>query len=286
MRSFNSRIIPRMRDLTDRLYIADIDGIAPAQFPSDKQVRTQIDLFRKSADYKDRDVIIYWFSKYVISIAKNYQEQGLPLSDLISEGMLGLIAAIEQFDTSRETKFVTYSNTCISRQIREALDEFNRPVKVPKNIRNHQIKTWDRLHKHGLQGKDITYTLEESSEEEQFFILNPKAYHKKVISNPNPEDEEEFGNSMDDHILLSTQNENKLEEEDLKIDLNRVLTLLTKDEKKVIELIFGIGELGSSKYSNISEQLGIPLVTVNKLKQSGLQKLRAKKSLQILEKYL
>lgn len=287
MKSYNSRIIPVVRDKTDRLYVSDVEQSAPAKYPNDERVRTCIDLYRKTGQLSYRDKIIAWFGRYVVSIAKNYQEQGLPLSDLISEGMIGLIAAVDQFDLKREDKFVTYSNTCISRQMREALDQFNRPVKVPKNIRNHQNKTWERLHRHSLEGKDIMDTIEESSDHEKVFVLNPKAYHKKRIKRVGAEDfSENIGNVLEDHKMLSEQFSSKIDKEDLLMDLNRVLTLVTDDEKKVILYFYGIGNDGPYTLTNISEKLGMTLDRVRKLKVSGLQKLKTEKSLKILAKYL
>lgn len=284
MKSYNSRIIPVVRDKTDRLYIQDIEQVTPVRYPNDEKVRDCIKKYKDTADVAYRDKVIAWFGKYVVSIAKNYQEQGLPLSDLISEGMIGLINSIEQFDLDRDDKFVTYSNTCVSRQMREALDQFNRPVKVPKNIRNHQNKTWDRLHKHSLEGKDIDVTIEESSEHEKLFVLNPKAYHKKRITKLGSEDE--GGNTMEDHPMLSEHFSDAVDKQDLSIDIERVLSLVTEDEKNVILYFFGIGNNGPYTLTNISEKLGITLDRVRKLKTTGLEKLKTKKSLEILAKYL
>lgn len=285
MKAYNSRIIPRTQSKTDRLYISDIEQITPARYPNDKKIRTTIEKFKKTGKIYYRDKIIAWFGKYVISIAKNYQEQGLPLSDLISEGVIGIIAAVDQFDTKGATKFVTYSNTCISRQMREALDQTNRPVKVPKNIRNHQIKTWGRLHKHSLEGKDITETIEESSQHEKIFVINPKAYHRKQLKRFHSEQNIKE-NPLEDHMLLSEEFYTKLDHEDLIIDIDRVLSLLTDLEKTIIQHFYGLKENDPCTIPNISVKLGVSLDQVRKLKQSGLEKLRDKKSLEILGKYL
>lgn len=83
--------------------------------------------------------LVAQFGKYVVSIAKNYQGKGLELCSLISSGMYGLVSIISNpnaFDTEGTSKFVTYANAVLSRYMREALDEYNNVVRLPKNIRN------------------------------------------------------------------------------------------------------------------------------------------------------
>ena len=284
MKSYNSKIIPVLRDMTDRLYIADIDRLTPSRFPNDIAIRELIDKYRKENDIDARDAIIVSFGRYVVSIAKNYQEQGLPLSDLISEGMIGLIAAIEQFDTSQTTtKFVTYSNVSISRQMKEALDQFNRPVKVPKNIRNSQMKVREKLHNDQLHGKELTDIIEEVDVSDYEFALNPKMFSRLTLTSKSDEDDDD---PMENSILLSNS-ESPMDRMDFCIDLERVLLKLTPNEVKVIKAFFGFsGEYLKSSIKLVSEALGMTPEQVRKLKLSGLQKLREEKSRKILSKYL
>jgi RNA polymerase primary sigma factor len=286
MRSYNSKIIPVIRNEIDVKYIEDIDDISDKKFPEDQEIRDTIDAYRKTGDIKYRDTMIYWFSRYVVSIARNYQEQGLPLADLISEGMIGLIDAINQYNTEEATKFITYSNTCISRQMREALDQFNRPVKVPKNIRNYQNKVSERVHKNSLHGKELFETIEESDEREVPFVSNPKLYHRKRLPRSISSDEVDV-DPMENSMILSEEISDKLDQEDMVKDINRIFdSLLTEEEKFVIVRFFGI--IGDSPLSlaSISELTDKPIDRVRRLKTSGLEKLRSKKSFDILSKYL
>lgn len=284
MKSYNSKIIPVLRDVTDKLYIADIDRITPTKFPNDASIRELIDKYRNDGDINARDAVILSFGRYVVSIAKNYQEQGLPLADLISEGMIGLIAAIEQFDTTQTTtKFVTYSNVSISRQMKEALDQFNRPVKVPKNIRNNQMKVREKLHNEQLQGKELYDIVEEVEDTDYEFALNPKMFQRLSLVSKNEEDEDD---PMENTVLLSSS-ESPMDRIDFNTDLERVFSRLTENEVKVIRAFFGFsGDYLKSSIKLVGESLDMTPEQVRKLKLSGLQKLRDEKSSQILSKYL
>lgn len=286
MKSYNSRIIPVLRDKTDKLYIADLDRTAPDRFPSDETVRGLIDLYKNNGDLVARDTIITSFGRYVVSIAKNYQEQGLSLADLISEGILGLMAAIEQFDTSLTTKFVTYSNVSISRQMREALDQTNRPVKIPKNIRNSQMKVREKVHAESLRGRELFEILDSIEDRDQEFATNPKIF-QKFNMNTRPVGEEDDLDPLENVLLLSVDGSSPMEDSDMDLDLGRVFSKLTENEVKVIKAFYGFsGDYLKSSMKLIGESLGMSVEQVRKLKTSGLVKLKSKKSKEILSKYL
>jgi len=286
MKSYNSRIIPVLRDKTDKLYIADLDRTAPERFPSDETVRGLIDLYKNNGDLVARDTIITSFGRYVVSIAKNYQEQGLSLADLISEGILGLMAAIEQFDTSLTTKFVTYSNVSISRQMREALDQTNRPVKIPKNIRNSQMKVREKVHAESLRGRELFEILDSIEDRDQEFATNPKIF-QKFNMNTRPVGEEDDLDPLENVLLLSVDGSSPMEDSDMDLDLGRVFSKLTENEVKVIKAFYGFsGDYLKSSMKLIGESLGMSVEQVRKLKTSGLVKLKSKKSKEILSKYL
>ncbi len=287
MKSYNSRIIPVLRDKTDKLYIADLDRMAPEKFPSDSAVRQLVESYRQDGNIEARDIIVTSFGRYVVSIAKNYQEQGLSLADLISEGMIGLMAAIEQFDTTQtSTKFVTYSNVSISRQMREALDQSNRPVKVPKNIRNSQMKIKEKLHSESLSGNEIHEVIDSIDERDQEFATNPKIFQRLSVTSQRSGEEEDL-DPLENVLLLSVDGSAPMEGSDFDIDLARIFTKLTENEVKVIRSFYGFsGDYLKSSMKLIGQSLGMSVEQVRKLKTSGLLKLRDEKSKQILAKYL
>ena len=198
--------------------------------------------------------------------------------------MIGLIAAIEQFDTEQATKFVTYSNVSISRQMKEALDQFNRPVKVPKNIRNSQMKVRERVHSEQLSGKDLSEIMEGIEDDlDQEFAMNPKMYQRLTLSS---RDDEEEDDPLENSMLLS-ENSSPMYQSDFYQDLERVFAKLTESEVKVIRAFFGFsGDYLKSSIKLVGESLNMTPEQVRKLKLSGLQKLRSEKSKKILAKYL
>jgi len=287
MKSYNSKIIPVLRDKTDKLYIADLDRMAPEKFPSDGEVKLLIDSYRRDGNVEARDTIVTSFGRYVVSIAKNYQEQGLSLADLISEGIIGLMAAIEQFDTAQtSTKFVTYSNVSISRQMREALDQSNRPVKVPKNIRNSQMKVKEKIHSESLSGNELYEIIDSIDERDQEFATNPKIFQRLNVSSHRAGEEEDL-DPLENVLLLSVDGSSPMEGSDFDIDLERIFTKLSDNEVKVIKAFYGFsGDYLKSSMKLIGQSLGMSVEQVRKLKTSGLLKLRDEKSKQILAKYL
>lgn len=119
---------------------------------SDTDLRKRIEFYRETGDKKVLERLVALFGKYVASIARNYQNKGLEICDLINAGMIGLIHIIDNtFDIEGPTKFVTYANAVISRYMREALDEYNNLVRLPKNIRNDM--RWVRQISNELEAK-------------------------------------------------------------------------------------------------------------------------------------
>ncbi len=135
LKRYNKKTKPICVTKCDEYYLKDITDINITSFPNDTYIRDLIKSYRESGDSKYLKTLTEIFSKYVVSIANSYQRSGLPLSDLISEGMLGLYAAIENFRLEGSTKFITYSNYVIARNIVDALDLNHNIVWLPKHIR-------------------------------------------------------------------------------------------------------------------------------------------------------
>lgn len=282
--------------MSDRMYISDIENNSPEDFYTDEAVRTVIKDYRESGDEDLHTAIVHNYGKYVVSIAKNYQDQGLPLADLISEGMIGLINAIDKFDIENITKFVTYSNTVISRQIREALDEFNYPTKVPKNIRNEIHKAKELQHRMAMEGKsndDVINTVAENSGDERAYnrysryVMNPGLYRGVNLSEKLSDEDESYtlealmqSDSADPDALLVA--------EDLRSDIQRIFkSELTSTEINVLQLYYGLdGESSIISTEEIGSRLGLTGERARQLKESGLKKLRSDKCRKILIKYL
>lgn len=286
MRAYNSRIIPVIRELTDKMYLDDVEAVSPTVYFTDKQIRQLIREYRKTGNRKLMEIIIHSFSRYVVSIAKNYQEQGLSLSDLISEGMLGLIISIDKFDLEHKTKFVTYSNIVISRYMREALDYSNNIVRLPKNIRNNRSKTRELISVMRMKGANYADIMNKIADSDMIFFTNPDIYNKRGLSDFIGVD---TSVTIEDTIKTNDfQPDRELNLMDLKRELSKILTIkLTEEELLVIRFYFGLGLAFSiTSTQDLAQCLGITREIVKTLLSSAIQKLREKDSLKILSKYI
>lgn len=290
MRTYVKGLIPTSSELADKLYISDIDRVSPglSGFLLDPAVRTLITQFRTTNDEKIRERLVHTFGRYVVSIAKNYQNQGLPLCDLISEGMIGLISAIDNFDLNNDTQFMTYANVVISRQMREALDQFNLPVKVPKNIRNQHRKVRTAVEKMQLLGyaeDEIQDSFLDDAVDLEFYH-NPALFSKISVGAVFTEDEQEA--DIESMFISDDEPDARLTRLDLKKDINRIFKKrLTKTESKILRLFFGIDQpYRIVSTADLGKRLGMSGERARQLKESGLQKLRSEDCRKILIKYL
>jgi RNA polymerase primary sigma factor len=290
MRTYVKGLIPTSDDMTDKLYISDIDKVSPglSGFLTDPAVRVIIKEYKDTKDLKIREQLIHTFGRYVVSIAKNYQNQGLPLCDLISEGMIGLISAIENFDLANETQFMTYANVVISRQMREALDQFNLPVKVPKNIRNQHRKVRTRVEELQIIGTDEDDIQDKflDNEIDLEYYYNPGLFSKLSVGSVGSDDDQ--NEDMESIFVSDDVPDSKLTRLDLKRDVSRIFKRrLTKIEAKVLRLYFGIDQpYQIVSTADLGKRLGMSGERARQIKEAGLQKLRAADCREILIKYL
>lgn len=282
MRAYNNKIIPKIEKITDVYYMNDLEKISPKFYLNDKQIRQLIEEHRGKNDLFLISQMVAHFGRYVISIAKNYQSQGLSLGDLISEGMLGLIKSTERFDLEQPTKFVTYSNTVISRYMREALDYTNNIVKLPKNIRNERMKTKELIKKMQMHGEDEVAILKCISNSNKCFYFNPEIYSKKSLSEKiNVHMEIDMEDVLSEEMISPNY---KLNELDIREEINSLLKeKLTPDEAEIIKIFFGIDKLyPTMSYKDIAKELNLSKVDVKTLKESAIQKLKDKDCIEIL----
>lgn len=290
MRTYVKGLIPTSFELTDKLYISDIDKVSPglSGFLLDAETRVLIQKYNETHSLIVRDRLIHTFGRYVVSIAKNYQNQGLPLCDLISEGMIGLIGAIEKFDFTNETQFMTYAGVVISRQMREALDQFNLPVKVPKNIRNQHRKVRSLSEEMRTLGYDEDDICDQFIDNEINLECynNPHLFSKFTVEQASEEGDQ---NSDLESIFVSSDiPDAKLTRADLKKDIARIFKKrLTKTEAKVLRLFFGIDQpYRIVSTTDLGKRLSMSGERARQIKEIGLEKLRSDDCKEILAKYL
>lgn len=227
--------------------------------------------------------------RFVVSVAKQYQGQGLPLSDLINEGNMGLIKASERFDESKGFKFISYAVWWIRQSVLQALAEQSRVVRLPLNkvgAVNKISKTIMQLKKK-FEREPTTEEIAEVLETTELEITETLKVSEKQLSIDAP-----FSNG-DDNRLLDVLKDDKnptpdreLYEESRSGDIHQILDTLSFREREVVSLYFGIGEDQSYTLEEIGSKYGLTRERVRQIKENAIRKLRHKSRANLLREYI
>ncbi len=226
--------------------------------------------------------------RFVVSVAKQYQNQGLPLSDLINEGNLGLLTAAKRFDETRGFKFISYAVWWIRQSVIQALAQNSRMVRLPLNKIGiiNKIKEatafFEQRHNRAPSADEISDIIEVSVLEIELCMKNVK--YSVSMDAPLSED-----SNLSLHDRLRTDEfdtpDKSLLIDSLKTDLETVINTLSERESEVIKLHFGICGVSTMSLSEIGEKLGITKERVRQVKEISLNKLKKSGSSHLL-KYL
>lgn len=228
--------------------------------------------------------------RFVVSVAKQYQNQGLSLSDLINEGNLGLIKAAQRFDETRGFKFISYAVWWIRQSILQALAEQSRIVRLPLN----KVGLTNRINK-AFSSLEQEYEREPSPEElaevldmdteEVAATLGVSARHVSMDA-PFADGEE---NTLID-VLVNPNAESAdgaiEHDESLKTEITRSLQTLTDRQKEVIRYFFGIGVDHPMSLEDIGDKFNLTRERVRQIKDKAINKLRSNSRCRLLRNYL
>ncbi|MCW5907102.1 MAG: sigma-70 family RNA polymerase sigma factor [Chitinophagales bacterium] len=228
--------------------------------------------------------------RFVVSVAKQYQNQGLTLPDLINEGNLGLIKAAERFDETRGFKFISYAVWWIRQSILQALAEQSRIVRLPLN----KVGSLNKINK-AFQTLEQEFEREPAPEElaqmlnvdldevkttlgvagrhisvDAPFAVGEENSLLEVIANPNAEE-------TDMHVSYS---------ESLNREVNRSLATLTERQAEVIKLYFGIGVEQPMSLEDIGARFDLTRERVRQIKDKALMRLKSTNRCKLLKSYL
>lgn len=244
----------------------------------------------RQGDQKSLDRLTKANLRFVVSVAKQYQNQGLSLPDLINEGNLGLIKAAQRFDETRGFKFISYAVWWIRQSILQALAEQSRIVRLPLNkvgLTNRIQKAYSTLE----QQFEREPSAEELAEmldmdlEEVSATLGISARH---VSMDTPLSEGEDNTLLD---VLENPNAEKTDgeldhKESLKTEIDRSLKTLTERQKEVICYFFGIGVDHPMSLEDIGEKFNLTRERVRQIKDKAITKLRTTNRCKLLRTYL
>jgi RNA polymerase primary sigma factor len=228
--------------------------------------------------------------RFVVSVAKQYQNNSLSLNDLINEGNLGLVKAAQKFDETRGFKFISYAVWWIRQSIIQALAEHSRMVRLPLNKVgsltkiNKVFSELEQKYQREPTPEEVAMVLEITVEEVQA-TLGISARH---VSMDAPFTDGE-SNALIDVLenANAEQTDKHLDYKDsLRIETERTLASLTEREKEVIKLFFGIGVEHPMTLEDIGEQLGITRERIRQIKDKAITKLRSQSRSKSLKAYL
>jgi len=227
--------------------------------------------------------------RFVVSVSKQYQNQGLTLPDLINEGNLGLIKAAQRFDETRGFKFISYAVWWIRQSILQAIAEQARIVRLPLN----QVGSLNRINK-AFSKLEQEFEREPSADEiaESLEIEQDKVAESQKISGRHVSMDAPFKDGEDGTLLdvLSNGNSPKadisLMNESLQKEIDRSLSTLTERERDVIKLFFGIAIPHPLSLEEIGEKFGLTRERVRQIKEKGIRRLRHTSKSKLLKSYL
>lgn len=227
--------------------------------------------------------------RFVVSVAKQYQNQGLSLGDLINEGNLGLIKAAKRFDETRGFKFISYAVWWIRQSILQALAEQSRIVRLPLNRVGALNKIGKELSKLEQEYERVPSAAELA---ESLDMTVSEVADTLKISGRHLSVDAPFAQGEDNRLLDVLENEetpdpdSDLMGESLKVEIERALSKLTNREAEVIRLYFGIGREHSLTLEEIGERFDLTRERVRQIKEKALRKLRHHNRSAALRAYL
>lgn len=227
--------------------------------------------------------------RFVVSVAKQYQNQGLSLGDLINEGNLGLIKAAKRFDETRGFKFISYAVWWIRQSILQALAEQSRIVRLPLNRVGALNKIGKELSKLEQEYERVPSAAELA---ESLDMTVSEVADTLKISGRHLSVDAPFAQGEDNRLLDVLENEETpdpdmdLMGESLKVEIERALSKLTDREAEVIRLYFGIGREHSLTLEEIGERFDLTRERVRQIKEKALRKLRHHNRSAALRAYL
>ena len=226
--------------------------------------------------------------RFVVSVAKQYQNQGLSLPDLINEGNVGLIKAAEKFDETRGFKFISYAVWWIRQSILQAIAEQSRLVRLPLNQVGSVNKITRELNKFEQEHerKPSVDEIAERVDLPEDKIADAMKANSRHVSMDAPIAEGEDSSLIDFLSGDSSNTDRELAIESLKAEVSRILKLLTDKEQKVLRAFFGIDGSPEMTLDEIGEKYNLTRERVRQIKEKALRRLRHNTKNKLLKSYL
>ena len=245
----------------------------------------------KNGDTAAQDKLVRANLRFVVSVAKMYQNQGLSLGDLINEGNIGLVKAAQRFDETRGFKFISYAVWWVRQGIMSAIADQSRVVRLPLNRVGNLTKLGKvyRELEQEFERKPTTEELAkilEISSEEVAYILQISSRQVSVDAPFNNSDENKTTLMDVLHNEEQPMPDTDLMQDSLKNEVADILSTLDEREAEVIRLSFGIGSNQKATLEEIGERFNLTRERIRQIKENALRKLRNSKRSNKLKDYL
>ena len=266
-------------------YLEEIGDFEPLK--PDREVELAIKI--KQGNHTALEELVKANLRFVVSVAKDYQGQGLPLTDLINEGNLGLIKAAGRFDETRGFKFISYAVWWIRQSILQALAEHSRIVRLPLN----RVGTISKITK---TAEKLEAEIERSPNEKeigrQLNMTPDEVIDAMRISRRHQSLNAPFRDGDKNSLIDIIKDENQLEpdtplmNDSLKDEIRNSLDTLKDRERKVIKMYFGIERDYALTLNEIGEEFNLTRERVRQIKEKAIRRLRHRSRSKTLRNYL
>ena len=245
---------------------------------------------RKAAegDPAARKRIIEANLRFVVNVAKKYQNQGLPLIDLINEGNIGLMNAIEKYDVDRGYHFISYAVWWIKQSILKAICEKSRTVRLPLNRANEllQIQKAQRSIMHDSGEEPTLEELGELTQMDPKLIGDLLSISKEMVSLDAPVYGNPTNSTVGDFIEDSYRTADDIVmEQSLRDDINETLSMLTEKERDIIEMRYGLNGAIPMSLKEIGELYNLTKERIRQIEKKALERMKNPTRMKILESY-
>jgi RNA polymerase primary sigma factor len=247
---------------------------------------------RRAADGEKeaKDMLVQANLRFVVNVAKKYQNQGLPLSDLISEGNIGLMNAIERFDVDKGYHFISYAVWWIRQAILKAICEKSRMIRLPLNRANELVQI-EKVKKEYQGRKTETAKLKQIAKTlkmEPSHVADLLNISRDLISLETPvyaeKDSSLLGDFVEDEGYRPP--EEQVIEHSLKQDINAVLSTLSKKEAEIVQYRFGLNGRNPLSLKEIGDRYNLTKERIRQIEKKALKRLQHPTRSQYLESYI
>ena len=237
----------------------------------------------KAGDQEALNQLVRANLRFVVSVAKQYQNQGLSLQDLINEGNVGLIKAAQRFDETRGFKFISYAVWWIRQSILQAVAEQARTIRLPLNQVGavSKLKKTAAILEQEYQRKPSTEEIAKELDLPEAKVRALMGMNMHQISTDAPLDDDEDGNFLDVYVdQNSTSTDQAVEKESDNKAIHKALELLSDKEREVLSMYYGIGTSREYSLDEIAMNLGISRERTRQIRDRALKRLKGNFSLQ------